>query len=188
VARIKDSSVEAVKAAVDIVAVVEGRTRLRKQGASLKGLCPFHQEKTPSFSVMPDRGTYHCFGCGEGGDAIDFVEKMEGVDFVGAIEWLADRFNVPLEYEEASPEADARRRRRDRLQALLEQATSFYERYLWESAAGDSARGDREARPRDRGRGKHGRDRPSASGARSGRRFHGHGADGAAAERAGAAH
>src|SRR5919108_442316 len=65
-ARIKDGSVDAVKAAIDIVAVVEGRTRLRKQGASLKGLCPFHQEKTPSFSVMPDRGIYHCSrGLGE---------------------------------------------------------------------------------------------------------------------------
>src|SRR5919108_4885426 len=139
-ARIKDGSVDAVKAAIDIVAVVEGRTRLRKQGASLKGLCPFHQEKTPSFSVMPDRGIYHCFGCGEGGDAIDFVEKTEGVDFVGAIEWLADRFNVPLEYEEANPEADRERRRKERLTALLERATSFYERYLWEADAGAFAR------------------------------------------------
>src|ERR671935_1242925 len=105
VARIKDSSVEAVKAAVDIVAVVEGRTRLRKQGASLKGLCPFHQEKTPSFSVMPDRGIYHCFGCGEGGDAIDFVEKTEGVDFVGAIEWLAHPVKRPPGNEEGNPES-----------------------------------------------------------------------------------
>jgi DNA primase len=140
VARIKDSSVEAVKAAVDIVAVVEGRTRLRKQGASLKGLCPFHQEKTPSFSVMPDRGIYHCFGCGEGGDAIDFVEKTEGVDFVGAIEWLADRFNVPLEYEEANPEADRERRRKERLVSLLDRAAGFYERYLWDTEQGAFAR------------------------------------------------
>jgi DNA primase len=140
VARIKDSSVEAVKGAVDIVAVVEGRTRLRKQGSSHKGLCPFHSEKTPSFSVMPERGTYHCFGCGEGGDAIDFVEKTENVDFVGAIEWLADRFNIPLEYEDANPEADRERRRRERLYALLDRAASFYERYLWGSEAGAFAR------------------------------------------------
>jgi len=125
-----------VKATVEIVAVVEGRTRLRKTGSSYKGLCPFHQEKTPSFSVMPERGTFHCFGCGEGGDAIDFVEKAEQLDFVGAIEWLADRFNVPLEYEEASPEADRERKRRERLYALLERAAAFYERVLWESEAG----------------------------------------------------
>ena len=65
------------------------------------------QEKTPSFSVSPDRGTYHCFGCGVGGDSISFVRETESLDFVGAIEWLAERFRVPLEYEDASPEADA---------------------------------------------------------------------------------
>jgi DNA primase len=139
-ARIKDTSVEAVKAAADIVALVEARTRLRKVGGRYTGLCPFHQEKTPSFSVSPDRGTYHCFGCGAGGDSITFVQETEGVDFVGAIEWLADRFHIPLEYEESSPQADARRRRRDRLVALLEQAAVFYERVLWESAEGAPAR------------------------------------------------
>ena len=104
-ARIKDSSVEAVKQTADIVTVVEGYVRLRKQGGRFVGLCPFHQENTPSFGISPDRGTFKCFGCGEGGDAISFVEKIENVDFVGAIEWLADRFNVPLEYEESSPAA-----------------------------------------------------------------------------------
>jgi DNA primase len=131
VARIKDTSVEAVKAAANIVDLVESRTRLRKVGARYTGLCPFHQEKTPSFSVSPDRGTYHCFGCGVGGDSISFVQETEGLDFVGAIEWLADRFRVPLEYEESSPEADAKRKRRERLHALLDQAASFYERTLW---------------------------------------------------------
>jgi DNA primase len=131
VARIKDTSVDAVKAAANIVDLVEARTRLRKVGGRYTGLCPFHQEKTPSFSVSPDRGTYHCFGCGVGGDSISFVREIEGLDFVGAIEWLADRFHVPLEYEESSPEADAQRRRKERLYALLEQAASFYERTLW---------------------------------------------------------
>ena len=130
-ARIKDTSVEAVKAAANIVDLVEGRTRLRKVGARYTGLCPFHQEKTPSFSVSPDRGTYHCFGCGVGGDAISFVRETESLDFVGAIEWLADRFHVPLEYEESSPEADAQRKRKERLYALLDQAALFYERTLW---------------------------------------------------------
>jgi DNA primase len=131
VARIKDTSVDAVKAAANIVDLVEARTRLRKVGGRYTGLCPFHQEKTPSFSVSPDRGTYHCFGCGVGGDAISFVREIEGLDFVGAIEWLADRFNVELEYEDSTPEADAQRRRKDRLYALLEQAAAFYERVLW---------------------------------------------------------
>src|SRR4029079_781951 len=85
-ARIKDTSVDAVKQADDILPLVEARTRLRKVGARYVGLCPFHQEKTGSFSVSPDRGTYHCFGCGAGGDAITFVEESEAVDVVGAIE------------------------------------------------------------------------------------------------------
>jgi DNA primase len=139
-ARIKDASVEAVKAATDIVALVEGYTRLRKSGSRYVGLCPFHQEKTPSFGVSPDRGTFKCFGCGEGGDAITFVEKHENLDFVGAIEWLADRFGVQLEYEETSPEQDRARKRRERLFQLLDRAATFYERHLWESETGAFAR------------------------------------------------
>jgi DNA primase len=131
VARIKDTSVEAVKSAADIVALVEARTRLRKVGARYTGLCPFHQEKTPSFSVSPDRGTYYCFGCQAGGDSISFVRETESLDFVGAIEWLADRFNVELEYEESSPQAEAQRKEKERLYALLDQAATFYEKSLW---------------------------------------------------------
>jgi DNA primase len=138
--RIADSSVEAVKAATDIVEVISGRTQLRRSGARFTGLCPFHDERTPSFSVSPEKGLYYCFGCSAAGDAVSFVEETEGVDFVGAIEWLAQRFNVPLEYEQASPEQDARRRRRDRLHAVLDAAASFYERYLWESQTGTDAR------------------------------------------------
>ncbi|HEY2543748.1 MAG TPA: DNA primase [Gaiellaceae bacterium] len=139
-ARIKDSSVERVKAATEILPLVEDFVRLRKAGGTYKGLCPFHQERTPSFTVSPARGTFKCFGCGEGGDAIAFVEKLEQVDFVGAIEFLANRFGVELEYEEISPEADRARRRRDRLEKLLERAAGFYERLLWDSEQGALAR------------------------------------------------
>ncbi|TML56345.1 MAG: DNA primase [Actinobacteria bacterium] len=145
-ARIADASVEAVKAAADVVEVISGRTPLRRSGARFTGLCPFHDERTPSFSVSPEKGTYYCFGCQRGGDAITFVEETEGVDFVGAIEWLAQRFNVPLDYEEASPEQDAKRHHRERLHAVLDAAASFYERYLWESQAGAQARAYLESR------------------------------------------
>jgi DNA primase len=140
VARIKDASVEAVKGAAEILPLVEDYVRLRKAGGTYKGLCPFHQERTPSFTVTPARGTFKCFGCGEGGDAISFVERMEQVDFVGAIESLAKRFGVPIEYEEISPEAEKERRRKDRLGQILERATGFYERVLWESDQGAFAR------------------------------------------------
>jgi len=140
VARIKDESVERVKAAMEILPLVEDVVRLRKAGSTYKGLCPFHQERTPSFTVSPARGTFKCFGCGEGGDAITFVEKTENLDFVGAIELLASRFGVELEYEEASPEQEQKRRRDKRLRALLERAAEFYARVLWESEPGAGAR------------------------------------------------
>jgi DNA primase len=140
VARIKDESVDRVKAAMEILPLVEDVVRLRKSGSTYKGLCPFHQERTPSFTVSPARGTFKCFGCGEGGDAITFVKKTENVDFVGAVELLAGRFGVELEYEEASPEQEQKRRRDDRLRALLERATEFYARVLWAAEAGAGAR------------------------------------------------
>jgi DNA primase len=140
VARIKDSSVDEVKAAADMVAVVSGRTQLRKTGGRYLGRCPFHEERTPSFSVNATDKLYYCFGCGAKGDLITFVRETEQLDFAGAIEWLADRFNVQIEYEETSPQQDARRRRRERLLELLDAAASFYERYLWDSQAGSVAR------------------------------------------------
>ena len=139
-ARIKDNSVEAVKAAADLVAVVEERTSLRKQGARLVGRCPFHEERTPSFSVNPSLGLYHCFGCHKGGDVITFVRETQGLDFAGAIEWLAERFRIELEYEDVSPEQAAKRNRRARLHELLDDAASYYERTLWETEVGSFAR------------------------------------------------
>jgi DNA primase catalytic core len=139
-ARIKDTSVEAVKAAADIVAVVEDRTSLRKQGARLVGRCPFHEERTPSFSVNPGEGFYYCFGCHKGGDVITFVRETQGLDFTGAIEWLGERFRVSLEYEDVSPEQAAKRDRRARLYEVLDDAAGYYERVLWETEAGGFAR------------------------------------------------
>jgi DNA primase len=138
--RIKASSIDEVKAVADIVDLVSARTQLRKTGSGYMGRCPFHEERTPSFSVSAVKGTYHCFGCGAGGDTIRFVQETEQLDFVGAIESLADRYNITLEYEETSPQEDAQRRRRERLLELLSRATSFYEHYLWESPAGGRAR------------------------------------------------
>jgi DNA primase len=140
VARIKDSSVDEVKAVADMVAVVSARTPLRKAGGRYLGRCPFHEERTPSFSVNAMDKLYYCFGCGAKGDLITFVRETEQLDFAGAIEWLGDRFNVEIEYEETTPQQDARRRRRERLLELLDAAASFYERYLWDSQAGSLAR------------------------------------------------
>jgi DNA primase len=124
-----------------MVEVVSGRTQLRRaSGSRFTGRCPFHEERTPSFSVNPVDKLYYCFGCGKGGDLISFVRETENLDFVGAIEWLAERFRVTLEYEEASPRIEAERTRRARLLALLDQTTSYFERLLWEGAAGEPVR------------------------------------------------
>src|SRR5215813_5357013 len=140
-ARIKDSSVRDVVAAADMVEVVSGRTQLRRaSGSRFTGRCPFHEEKTPSFSVNPIDKLYYCFGCGKGGDVISFVRETENLDFVGAVEWLAERFHVPIEVEEASPRVEAERRRRERLRAVLEQTAAYFERLLWEGDAGAPVR------------------------------------------------
>ena len=139
-ARLKDTTIEAVKQQADLVAVVEERTSLRKQGARLVGRCPFHDERTPSFSVDGAQRLYYCFGCGKGGDTIQFVRETQSLDFTEAVVWLAERFGIPVEYEDSSPAEDARRTRRKRLLALLDDAASFYERYLRDSPAGSFAR------------------------------------------------
>ena len=133
-------SIDRVKDAVDMVELVGARTELRRAGNRMVGLCPFHDERTPSFSVNVDQKLYHCFGCGEGGDAIGFVQQTEALDFPGAVEFLAARYNVELTREEEDPQAEERRRRRERMLKLLERATVFYERYLWEAAEAEPAR------------------------------------------------
>ena len=144
--RIKEASVREVVAAADMVEVVSGRTALRRAGARFTGRCPFHEERTPSFSVNAVDKLFYCFGCGKGGDVITFVRETENLDFGGAVEWLAERFRVQLEYEESSPRQEEERKRRDRLHALLEQAVAFFERHLWESEAGTEVRAYLESR------------------------------------------
>jgi DNA primase len=139
-ARIKDSSRREVIEAADMVEVVSGRTQLRKVGARYVGRCPFHDERTPSFSVNAQDKLYYCFGCHKGGDVITFVRETEQLDFVQAVEWLGERFRVSIEYEEVSPRLEEARRRRERLYAVLVQAASFYERHLWETEAGRPVR------------------------------------------------
>ena len=115
-------------------------TELRKAGAEWVGRCPFHEERTPSFYVNPVKKVYHCYGCGAGGDVIDYVRERHALDFVGAVEWLAERFNVQLEYEEESPEVAARRRGEDRRRELLAPTAAFYHRVLRKSPLAEGAR------------------------------------------------
>ena len=115
-------SVQEIKDKLSIMDVVGAQVKLKRAGKSLQGLCPFHKEKTPSFHVNPDRGSYHCFGCGEGGDIFTFTEKIEGLDFKGALKLLAERAGVTLVYSQPDKNHD----KRDRLYAAMSDAEQFF--------------------------------------------------------------
>jgi len=140
VALIAQHSIEQVVAAADMVEVVGQYTDLKKAGANFSGRCPFHEERTPSFSVNPAEKLYYCFGCGAGGNLIGFVMAKESMDFPEAVEYLADKYGIALEYEESSARGDAERRRRERLRAVLAKARDYFERMLWEAPAAAAAR------------------------------------------------
>jgi DNA primase len=140
VALISPESLERVKQTADIVEVISVHTDLRRQGARWVGLCPFHDERTPSFSVDGQEKLYHCFGCGVGGDVIKFVEEKDGLGFAEAVELLADRYGVELEREQEDPRAEAKRQHRRRLEQLLDRTAAFYTSYLWESKEAGNAR------------------------------------------------
>jgi DNA primase len=139
-ALISEESLERVKQAVDIVEVISAHTDLRRQGARWVGLCPFHEERTPSFSVDAQEKLYHCFGCGVGGDTIKFVEEKEGLGFADAVELLAERYGVELQREREDPRAEARRRERRRLGDLLDRVAAFYANFLRDAPEAAKAR------------------------------------------------
>jgi DNA primase len=138
--RFSPQSVDRVRQAADIIEIVNQHTDLRQQGGRWVGLCPFHEERTPSFSVNPAEKLYYCFGCEAGGDVFRFVQEKEGVDFPEAIEMLAERYGVELEREQEDPKAEARRKRRERLRELLTRTSTFYSSYLWDSQEAGKAR------------------------------------------------
>jgi DNA primase len=140
-ARYTDDSRERVRDAVDFEQLVGARTELKRSGVNrLQGLCPFHEERTPSFGIDPVEKVYHCFGCGAGGDVFRFVMDTEGLTFGEALEVLAERSNVTLEREAEDPQEAERRQRRERLYALLERTAAYYVRVLWESPEAQFAR------------------------------------------------
>ena len=125
--RIPDRDIAAIRERVRIEEVVGDYVQLRRAGAdSLKGLCPFHDEKSPSFHVRPNHGHFHCFGCGEGGDVYAFMQKIEHVSFVEAVEVLADRIGYTVTYTGAATSVQRDRGSRSRLLAANVAAQEFY--------------------------------------------------------------
>jgi DNA primase len=135
---ILDEDVARVREATNMVAIVSEHLALKRVGRRYQGLCPFHAEKSPSFSVNPELGLYHCFGCGVGGDAIRFIREIEHLDFATAVERLAAKANITLRYDDAAVTKD--RQRRDRLVEAMTAAVDFYHRLLLEDASAGLAR------------------------------------------------
>ena len=134
---IPDEEVAQVRAATDIVALISEHAALKKVGRRWSGLCPFHTEKTPSFSVNAEEGFYYCFGCQESGDAISFVRAMDHLDFVDAVRFLADRAGITLHEDQ---EMGRDHKRRSELLAAMEQAVEWYHQRLLKAPDAGRAR------------------------------------------------
>ena len=140
-AKINQQDIDALRERADMIEVVSGYTALKRGGTNtMKGLCPFHSEKTPSFTVDRARGLFYCFGCQEGGDLYKFVEKVENLAFPEAVEWVARRFGHELRYEEMRPGEQAARGIKARLLDANAQAASFFHKTLVESPDAADAR------------------------------------------------
>src|SRR5579872_466940 len=135
---IPDEDVARVRAATDLAALVGEYSSLKRVGRRLTGLCPFHQEKTASFSVNPEQGLYYCYGCRASGDVISFLRATEGLDFVEAVERLAARAGIAIRHDaEGGTAARVDRERRQAMLDAMAAAVSFYhERLLSSGDAG----------------------------------------------------
>ncbi|SHI94270.1 DNA primase [Malonomonas rubra DSM 5091] len=138
--QISESKINEVRERTDIVELVSQYVDLKRSGANHMGLCPFHSEKSPSFSVHAGRQFYHCFGCGVGGDAFSFLQQIEGLTFPDAVRRLAERAGIELEERQLSPEEEQRQKHREQLFRVNELAAEYFHRLLMEEPAGEPCR------------------------------------------------
>jgi len=132
---LKDGEIDELKSRADIYNIISNYVSLKKSGKSYSGLCPFHKEKTPSFSVDPGKQLYHCFGCGEGGDIISFVEKIENMDFIEAVEFIANKAGYKLKYNLTGTSKESGKVR-NRLYEINELAKKYFQFILYNSKSG----------------------------------------------------
>ena len=137
---IPDHIIDEIRDRTDIVAVIADHVVLKKTGKNFKGLCPFHSEKTSSFSVSPDKRIYHCFGCGTGGNVFKFLMQIQSISFPEALRVLAERAGIPLPKNSSNHATDPKQRERDSLRKLNEAATRYFQSLLKSPEGGLSAR------------------------------------------------
>ena len=125
---IVDDDIRRVREESDIIRLITQHTQLKKVGRSWKGLCPFHNEKTPSFTVNQENGRYYCFGCQATGDSIEFLREIDNLDFVAAVEMLAAQNGIPIRYTDKN-ESKSRNRRKELIK-LVAEAVDFYNKKL----------------------------------------------------------
>ncbi len=138
--QITESKISEVREQTDIVELISQYVSLKRSGVNHMGLCPFHAEKSPSFSVNAARQFFHCFGCGVGGDVFSFLMKAEGLTFPDAVRRLAERIGIDLEERTLSPEEELRQQQRERLYRVNDVAAAYFHQLLMEHPAGDPAR------------------------------------------------
>ena len=136
--RIPEQKIEEIRTAADIVDIISGHVHLRKRGKNFVGLCPFHQEKTPSFTVSEDKQIYHCFGCGAGGNAFKFLMEFKNISFVEAVEEIAEHLGIKIDYD-SSP-VDQQQSELEELYEINVFAARFFSDNLLKSASGEEAR------------------------------------------------
>lgn len=134
--RIDQETVRKILDAADIVEVVSDFVKLRRSGANYMGLCPFHNERTPSFSVSKSRGICKCFSCGKGGTPVGFIMELEQLSYVEALKWLANKYNIEVKEHEMTPEERAASNERESMLALNDFALQFFERTLTDTDEG----------------------------------------------------
>ncbi|PKN47776.1 MAG: DNA primase, partial [Deltaproteobacteria bacterium HGW-Deltaproteobacteria-16] len=135
-----EDTVQLIKDVVDIAEIIGEHVSLKRAGTNLKGLCPFHSEKTPSFTVNPERKTYHCFGCGEGGDVFSFMMNFHRLSFVEALKELARKYQIPLPEKPLNPQELEKAQKREALQSANEKAAELFHQLLLSDPTAQKAR------------------------------------------------
>src|SRR5688500_9453838 len=135
---ITQQTIQQILSRIDIIEIVGGFIKLKKRGANYLGLCPFHGEKSPSFTVSPAKEIYKCFGCGKSGNSISFIMEHEKLTYAEALKWLANRYNIEVEETAVSPEVLQQQQVAESLFIINHFAQKFYEEQIFETEEGVS--------------------------------------------------